>query len=303
MNAGIAAKLKQLQALAMAPDRQEAHALRLLEKERSVDVVLAALEVLREREDPRHRAALLAKYDYCDANGARRDQGGVIRAAILKALRPIALPADTALGERAATTYEFLFGEAAGDLRAAGLLLLQDTDEEVAAFHSVRLLTDQYTSIMSGEPALTAARVLAAQRHALPLYAYVMREEEGIADVVAESLRALRTMPRSLLPAVVEKFRESQREIVLLGLFDLLLERPERDEHLPMILEFMERTEHYSLYRYLLIVLTTKHGDAVATQASEMAGRQNDLTKRDIWREVQTLRRPEGSGRPRPPRP
>jgi hypothetical protein len=40
---------------------------------------------------------------------------------------------------------------------------------------------------------------------------------------VAECLRSLTDLPASLLPSLVERFRESDDEIVLLGLFDLLL--------------------------------------------------------------------------------
>ena len=156
--------------MAATPDEQAAYAVRLLDKERDVDVVLAALAVIAEREDPTLRPALLRKYAYCDANGMRRDPGGTVRIA-LRALRPIALPEDVALFERAVSTYEFLFGEATGDLRAAGLLALDEADAVLAGYHCVRLLDDPYTSIMSGEPASTAVRVLASQKQLLPLYA------------------------------------------------------------------------------------------------------------------------------------
>ena len=254
-----------------------------------MDLALAALAVIKEREDVRLRPALLRKYTALDADGVRRDPGGVVRTATLKALRPVALPEDVVLAERAVATYEFLYGEAAGDLRGAGLLLLNEVDPPLAGFHSVRLLDDQYTSIMSGEPAVTAARVLAAQGQVLPLYAYVMRDEPAVADVVGEGLRSLGAMPPSLLPAVVKKYRTSKSEIVLLGLFDLLLASDARPAYLPFIFDFLQSTTLYNLYRYLLIVLVTGHDPDIMEQIEAMARRERDPTKREIWREARTL--------------
>ncbi|MDQ5853587.1 MAG: hypothetical protein M3380_16250 [Chloroflexota bacterium] len=282
--------MERLQNLAATPDEQATYALRLLEKERDVDVLLAALAVIAEREDPMLRPALLRRYAYCDTNGVRRDPGGTVRIAILRALRPIALPEDVALFKRAVSTYEFLYGEATGDLRAEGLLALDDADAVLAGYHCVRLLDDPYTSVMSGEPASTAVRVLASQKQLLPLYAYVMREAERVPDVVAESLRSLASIPESLLPAVVEKYRESENEIVLLGLFDLLLAHDARSAYIDFILDFLRTTERYNVYRYLLIVLITGRDEAVIRQLEALAATEQDRYKQEIWREARALR-------------
>jgi hypothetical protein len=285
-----AAKLERLRSLAEAPGEQQAYALRLLEKERGVEVVLAALAVLKAQEDPRMRPALLQKYAYCDANGVRRDPGGHIRAAILHALRPIALPEDAALAERAATTYEFLFGEATGDLRAAGLLTLNAADAELAGYHCVRLLTDEYTSIMSGEPAVTAVKILAAHSQLLPLYAYVTGEAKQVADVVAESLRSLHALPPSLLPALVEQYGGSDNEIVLLGLFDLLLAHESRPRYIPFIRDFLRTTTLTNIYRYLAIVLVTSHDTGLIDEVRALAEDERDPVKVAILREALALR-------------
>lgn len=174
--------------LAVEPEEQVRYATALLGRERNPEVVAAAVRVLGGAQDAALRPVLLAKYHYLDANGTRRDAGGMLRAAILEALRPILTREDVTLLERAATTFEFLYGEAAGDLRAAGLVVLGDVDEQLAGYHAARLLSDQHTSITSGEPAVTAVRVLAAQAQLLPLYGYVMREPPAISDVVGECL-------------------------------------------------------------------------------------------------------------------
>ena len=285
-----AARLGRLTSLARTPDQQADYAASLLDKERDIEVVLAALDVLAARKDFRFRPALLRKYQYCDHNGVRRDPGGNVRIAVLRALRPLAQRDDLSLLERAVSTYEFLYGEAAGDLRAIGLLLLNEVDPDLAGYHAVRLLVDEHTSIMSGEPAVTAVRVLAAQHQFPPLYALVMQHQPRAGEVLAESLRSLTSMPSSLLPGVVEKYGQSEDEVVLLGLFDLLLAHEARPTYLGFMLDFLRTTAHYNIYRYLLIVLITSHDANVLAQVEALTAAEEDPSKLDIWREVMALR-------------
>jgi hypothetical protein len=289
-----AGKLEQLRRLAAAPAEQAAFAAQLLERERNPEVVLAALAVLAAAGDPAWRLALLRAYAHYDANGPRRDPGGAVRAAVLRALRPVALPEDAPLLERAAATYEFLFGEAAGDLRAAALLALAAVDAALAGYHAVRLLTDRHTSIMSGEPAVTAVRVLAAQGQLLPLYAYVSRDADGAGDVVAECLRSLALLPASLLPVLIARFGGSQDEIVLLGLFDLLLAHATRAAHLPFMLDFLRETRLYNIYRYLTAALVAGGDEAASAALTALAAGEPDRQKRELLAAALALRPPSG---------
>lgn len=291
MNKNTAApKLDRLRELVDTPEEQAAYAEQLFRADKNPDVVRATLDVLARREDRRLRPVLLAKYAHCDQNGVRRDPGGTLRAAIIHALRPIAVPDDAPLLERAATTVEFLFGEAAGDLRAAGLLVLNDVDQTLAGYHAVRLLTDEHTSIMSGEPALTAVRVLAAQGQTLPLYAYAMRDGAGVGDVLGESLRNLTTLPRSLLPAVVDRYGESEDEIALLGLFDLLMEHPAGADYTAFILEFLRTTTLYNIYRYLVSTLLTSRDEAMLGQLRALSEVERNPKRLEILRDALGLR-------------
>src|SRR5262249_45523161 len=138
-------KLERLRAL--APEEQQTYAARLAEVDRNVDVVLGALAVLEARPDPALRPMLLPRYAPFEHDGARRAPAGTLRVAILRVLRPLALPEDAPLLEHAATTYEFRFGESAADLRA-GVLTLNEVDGTLAGYHAVRLLADQHTNIM-----------------------------------------------------------------------------------------------------------------------------------------------------------
>ncbi|MBI2760403.1 MAG: hypothetical protein HYX51_03125, partial [Chloroflexi bacterium] len=73
---GGTAALRRLAELADTPREQTAYALRLVDKERNVDAVLAALRVLEKQPEHQYRAVLLRRYGVCDDNGSRRDPGG-----------------------------------------------------------------------------------------------------------------------------------------------------------------------------------------------------------------------------------
>ena len=286
--------LARLRALADQPAERFALALRYVEQERNADTVIAALALIESAADERARPVLLARYADCDHDGARRDPGGAIRIAVLRALRPIAWRDDATLFVRAATTYEHRYGEVAGDLRAAGLLNLSEVDADLAGFHAVRLLHDQHTSPMSGEPALTAARVLAAIDQPLPLYTCVLREVRRPPDrepdlpseVLGECLRGLTALPVTLVPPLIAHFRESRDEVVLLGLFDLLLEHPARAEFAPVVREFLRTTTFLDLYRSLVATLIAGRDPAWLGELRQMARDERHPGKAAVLREA-----------------
>jgi hypothetical protein len=159
-------KLDQLKQLAGSPQAQVALAIEIVEREKDVQALRAALEVLRAHPTWDARPALLARYAALAVEGVKRDAGTYLRAAILQALRPLLRPDDVPLLAQAAATYEYLpptHSEEAGLLRSTALVLLNEVDGALAAYHAVRLLNDPETSPLSGEPALTAVRLLAAQ--------------------------------------------------------------------------------------------------------------------------------------------
>lgn len=285
-------KLNRLRSLASAPAAQAALALRLIESDRNNEVLLAALKVLAETADDAYRPLLRARYAHYAALPNRRDQGGTLRAAILAVLQPLAHHDDVPLFEQAVTTYEFLFGEAAGNLRAAGLLALSRADAELSGYHAVRLLNDQYTSIMNGEPAVTAARLLAAQRQLLPLYAYVIHDGERQGDVVAECLRSLVVLPTRLLPALVKRYSTATDEIILLGLFDLLLTHPARSEYVDLVFEFLATTPLLGIYRSLVMTLLVSRDEALIARLRALAEQERHPGRLAILREGLALRAP-----------
>ena len=278
--------LSQLRALHDHPADQFDLALRWVAKERNADTVIAAASVLEAAADERARVALLARYEELDQNGARRDPGGAIRIALLRSLAPIAWPDDAALFARAASTYEHRYGEVAGDLRAAGLLGLSEVDRNLAGFHAVRLLHDQHTSPMSGEPAVTAARVLAGIGQPLPLYAAVIRDSGLTGEVVGECLRGLTELPASLVPPLIDRYHDNRDEVVLLGLYDLLLQHPAHAGFMPVVRDFLRTTTLIDLYRSLVATLIAGRDPVWQNELKRQAAVEKHPAKAEILRDA-----------------
>lgn len=290
------AKIDRLRRLATFPDAQLDDALRLVQAENYPDVVQAALDVLASSADPRARLAILDTYAAC-TDGRRRDAGCYVRTALMHALRHVARKDDAGLAEQAVSTYEFMppftgptEGEVAAGLRSAALVTLNEIDERLAGYHSVRLLTDRYTSPMSGEPAVTAVRVLAAQDHPLPLYAYVVGTDPGVAEVVGECLRHLTALPASILAPLTERYLASDDEIVLLGLFDLLLAHEAHAAYHDTVLDFLRTTRLYNLYRYLVNAIIASRRESLIAAVVALADDEKDRTKAEILKQALELR-------------
>ena len=256
------AKITRLKTLAEDATEQTAYALELLEEEKNSLVLEAALRVLEENYTAAAHPLLHKLYQYLSTDATKRDSGASLRVLVIKALRPILKQSDIPLLEQASATYEFLppnREESAMSLRAMALVALSDVDEGLTAYHCVRILVDPYTSNMSGEPAVTAARVLADQSNFLPLYQYIFTEqkEPNFPEVVAECLKGLTRIPDSLLGRVVSQFQLVQDEVILIGLFDLVLGHKAGANFNDFLLDFLATTTNYDLYRYLTLTIIT----------------------------------------------
>lgn len=111
---------------------------------------------------------------------------------------------------------------------AAALLALAEIDERLATIHATRLLSDKFTAKGSREPALTAARLLAATGQHLPLYLHLL-EDGAVGEEAAECFRPLTDAPASVVLHLAERWQSSADEQALLGLVDALLSHPELD--------------------------------------------------------------------------
>lgn len=296
--------MQQLQALAGSPDQQLDYALSQVVTATRQDLLEALLAVLgAAAPDQRVRLALLQAFADCERAPSRRDPGCHRRVALLSALRPLARREDAGLLAGAADTYEFLppfhsppRGDVAAALRATALAVLDEVDPTLAAYHAVRLLTDDHTSDLSGEPAVTAARTLAGQGQLLPLYGYATRTSGTMPEVTAECLRNLAGLPLSVAEPLVDRYWQSPHEIVLLGLLELLLEHPEHAVFQPRILRFLRQTTMLNLYRWLVSAALTSRDQALIAAVSALEEEERDPRKLASLREALALRLPRAPG-------
>ncbi len=289
------AKLERLRTLE-GTQAQVDYAVQLARSEKHAEVLEAALDVLIVAQHPEARSLLVAAYTACESGEGRSDSGCHLRTGLLRRLRPLARLEDCALLERALQTYEFVppgrKWEVAANLRAQALVVLNDLDPAPAGYHAVRLLNDslEHTSEMSGEPAVTAAQVLAAQGQALPLYAYAVREAPARSEVLAECLRNLTGLPASLVSLLQQRYGHTADEIILLGLYDLLLARPANEPFGHAILEFLATTRLPNLYRYLVSSIVASRREDLIAPLTRQARNERDPMKKAILDEALALK-------------
>ncbi len=283
-------KLEQLKQTSGAA--QTRLAIEIVAGEKDTRAVRAALTVLVERPTLEARPALVARFEHLMADGVKRDAGAYLRAAILTALRSVALPEDAPMLERAARTYEFLpptRSEEAHQLRSGALVVLNEIEPKLAGLHAVRLLADAHTSRLSGEPALTAARLLAAQEQILPLYYYALHQPAPQSEVLAECLKNLAGLPEAAALELVERHGASEDEVALVGVVDLALAL----EPVDWVRGFMRSTTKYAVYHYLLTRLAASHAPRWLGLLAEAAAQERDDRKLRLVEEALELAGPD----------
>ncbi len=252
-------RLQRLRELVDDPPARADYASTLLQPRYGLEVVRAALRVLVRQPHPPARQALVRLYEHYATQGVSRDPGTYVRSEIVRALRPLCEPADVVLLEQALMTYEFpppAFKEEAALLRSGALVTLAEIDDVRSRFHATRLLADPLTDPMSGEPALTAVTVLAAQGELLPLYFYATQDAARMQPEVASAcLRSLGRLPMEALPPLVACFAECTQPVILVGLADLLLEHPDEAISQETLARLLREVKDLDLFRYLAAAL------------------------------------------------
>lgn len=252
-------RLQRLRELVDDPLARAEYAVTLLQPRYGLEVVRAALRVLVRHPHPPSRLTLVRLYEHYASQGVSRDPGTYVRSEIVRALRPFCEPADVALLEQALMTYEFpppAFLEEAALLRSGALVTLAEVDDLRARYHATRLLADPLTDPMSGEPALTAVTVLAAQGELLPLYFYSTQEVTRMqAEVASACLRSLGELPVEALPPLVACYSETTQPVILVGLADLLLQHPDALISQETLARLLQDVKDIDLYRYLAAAL------------------------------------------------
>ena len=272
-------QLQQL--LQLAGEEQLQAAVAAMTASRDLEVVQSAINILREAERPDLRDALLQKYQWCQEQPNRRDGGGFIRASIIRAMIPVSAPDDSRLFQQAILTYE-MDGptEVCGDLRAAGLIALNEIDPELAESYSARFLLDpQFT--FSGEPVTTAIKVLVSHQNLAPIFA-VVSWNMGRNDVIAEGLRSLTDLQDDLVPLLVDRYIENEDEQIILGLFELLLGHRTRDAWASTIEKWFRTTTVMDLYGIVAIQVVASRSETLINMLRNIRTQEADLLRQEL---------------------
>ncbi|HYH12949.1 MAG TPA: hypothetical protein VD789_11390, partial [Thermomicrobiales bacterium] len=261
------------------PVERRALAVGLVEQSHNLELVRAALAVLTREQDPELRPLLHRKYEWCEAIPTRRDSSGFIRAGIVRALHPIIHPDDDALLIRAMSTYQQQgMYELCAELRATGLRAMNDLDPDTAAMFAARFLADPLTSF-SGEPALTAIRVLGVQQRLEAVFALA---SWGTADgqVVGEALRNLVEIRPELVELLIERHRDAEDSQVVVGLFDLLLNHRDRSRWYDLMLRFIGATDDLDVYGIIVTSIVASRDDHLIQSLRSLATDERDQGRR-----------------------
>ena len=259
----------------------------LLGRAKNPEAIASAVGMLGESADPRIRQVIAHKYETLNAEPRRRDSGCFQRTALVRALRGRATTDEIPLLETALWTREIIGRfDAASELRAAALVTLNDVDGALACFHGVRLLSDAHE--MSGEPALTAARLLTMREQLLPLYGLVAKGG-GPPEVRAECLRGLTGLPVSLVTRLLDASRDEKDATVMVGLFDLVLGHPSRSSFTGFVASFLDRTQSIDLYRFVVNSIVASRDRALIALLRRPDGPGENSPKGTVLREALRL--------------
>ncbi len=264
--------LDRLRALSSNPPARAAFAASLLDTHRDLDLLLTALAALAAAPDADQLPALRALWAWAAEGGPKRDAGGFVRAAILRAMRDTAQDGDREIFDRATHTFEPSIQDRGGPVgvRAAGLICLFNVDQETAIYRAVELLADTArTSRGDGEPAVTAARILSAAEAFAPLLLCVLTGDAYQADVLAECLRGLAGAPAAAALAAASHFTQDSRETIHLGLCDLIISHPSA-ALVPTLRQLLDDAGD-DIVRYLAVAVVASRRDDLLEPVLEAA--------------------------------
>ena len=235
------------------------------------------------------RRTLLARYLQLDANH-RLDPDCQMRWLLLRGLQPVALPEDAPLLTRITRGFEpGSLGERAHGLRSAALVVLLEVDRDAAGVQAVEVLAAGGHHAETGEPALTAVRVLGACGAEHLLYAITAFDWPVVPPVArAEALGFLGDQPRARLDAMINALLESGHPVLATGVVDLALAR--RVEWLDeRFLDLMRTTSELDLFRYgTASAVARRRGDLLARLAdgSIRAGSPKEKLLAEVQAEI-----------------
>jgi hypothetical protein len=289
------ARLRLLQST--EPAQAVGFAIELIGRYREHRALEPALAALGDEPPAAARLALRARYLDLAESGDRFDQDCALRVAIVRALRGLDSRSDDDLAEAAARTIQIRLGvDVAQALRAEGLLLLAESSPERADLLAAALLLDPHTSTFSGEPAVTAMRVLARRGQLLPIWSVVHRPGvlaggRAAADVIAQAFASLRALPADLqleaLGAHLAHARalgEEGEAVALVAAEAVVLN--ELADGYGLVIDLVRESTNLNLFRYLVLTAARGRDPALRLALERLRRGEREERKREVLDEV-----------------
>ena len=150
------------------------------------------------------------------------------------------------------------------------------------------MVDHEHTSRFSGEPATTAAEVLAALTEPLPLYLYTLREQQH-ADVTSACLRYLADAPDSVVDQLLTRFGSAASESAQIGVLDLLLARPDRQRFRDALRARLDAPNPPTVFRYLAVAIVAGRHAGLLRDLEAARQRELDPQRRRVLDEALAL--------------
>lgn len=274
----------RLRALRTDPAQQRAYAAELLAGGDIGELLPQVLAALGPPFDPAIRPALLARYTALDSN-RRSDPGAYTRARLLSALAPIAIGDDLDLFVSAVERVERTTQEPMGPsaLRAAGLAGLEQLDPQSAIYFAMRLLADHEGTLeMTGEPALTAVRVLADLGQDSVLYYHALTAGRmANSEALGETIRCLVNLPSAVIDDAVTRFGANLDDVAAAGACDLALAAGPTEGAMAYVRGVLE-SERHDLAGYLMMAIAALRKPAWLDVLYQRADEETNRTRMEM---------------------
>lgn len=282
-SAEVRRQLDRIRALRGDAQRLRELALEVLPGEGNPELLAAALRALGPNVRIEDHGLLRELYDDLDRDGKRRDPGGLVRIEVMNVLWHLRNAGDRELALNAAATFEGTLQGNGAMIRAAGLALLGVLDPPAASLRAAEMLGSADADRMNGEPAVTAARLLAAngESAALALYAHA-NWRSGPAEVVAECLRGLSPVPPSQLGELPGHLARSQDDVLLLGLCDYVIGHGGTDGTSEIAARVFRSSGHDEVYGYLAAAVVASRDDGLMAAFLDSLKLETEPLKRNI---------------------
>ena len=273
--------------------RDEAELQRVLVRVRRAllpdDLEAALDQLLQLPRNPEARTVLLERFRALTTN-RRRDADGRLRWLLLRALRDLATAADVPLLLAATRTFEHIppsFEEVAHGIRAEGLHRLLEVDANLARWRAIEMLADGQDNPVTGEPARTALRVLAAAGELTLIYGIALDNPYALLPAArAESLLWLDGLPDDRLRMVIDRFLEKDEPNLLLPVIELGVER--RVDWLEdVLINALVATSDLDAFRYAILQATARHRSDLVERLRGRLGSKEQAEKLAVMRQIE----------------